>query len=454
MTSPLGQAAKAGANLVLNGGTLRYTGATVATDRAFQTGATGGAIDVSDPAAAVTFGSSGTTFALAGTLTKTGPGTLRLVSYTGSTAAAASDLSIQGGVVEFGTGYFNASPFGYRALSINVAPGGILRTTTAHALGGDNIDAGTSWGQVRLLGGTAQFNGSQYISGGTVNGEGRLVLEGGIVEGSADLRGLNSTVTVLPSATTSEIRNSGGISLQYGGLTFDVADGVAVTDLAVKNAITSTNGITKMGAGLMELSAMSNYAGQTAVYDGTLSVSGSITGAVTVAGGTLDGIGSVGGVSLNLGTVTAGGKGIGNLATKDLFLSGGTMAFDLSETGSDQLLVTGSVAFGGPVELALRFSNAFTEPFTFTLVNNDDIDGISFGSTAGLYLGGTLIEEGVDFAYTSGAATQIFHPSYEGGDGNDFTLTVVPEPGSAVLLLGGMGAVLGFKRRRREGGGR
>ena len=45
--SPIGDSTNAAANLVLDGGTLRYTGAAVTTDRAFTVGAAGGTIDAS-----------------------------------------------------------------------------------------------------------------------------------------------------------------------------------------------------------------------------------------------------------------------------------------------------------------------------------------------------------------------------------------------------------------------
>ncbi|MCU0750490.1 MAG: autotransporter-associated beta strand repeat-containing protein, partial [Akkermansiaceae bacterium] len=125
--------------------------------------------------ASTIFAETGTTLNKSGllnltnTLTKTGDGTLRLTSYTGSTAAAASDIVINAGTVEFASGYFNASPFGYRTLAITVNSGGILRTTAAHALGGDNVDGGTSFGQIHANGGIIQFDGSQYVSNGTVS---------------------------------------------------------------------------------------------------------------------------------------------------------------------------------------------------------------------------------------------------------------------------------------------
>ena len=266
--SQVGQSPKAGANLLLNGGTLGYTGATATTDRGFSTGTLGGTFEV--PAATtLTFGSVSAAFAFDGTLTKTGAGTLRLTNYTGGTAAAASDIVINQGVVDFGTGYFAGNPFGSQTLTITVNPTGILRTSTAHAFGGSNLNGG-SWGQVFVNGGTIEFNGEQYISGGTVSGQGRVVMNGGSIIGTADMRALNSTITTLASTTTSTVSNAGGITLAYGGITFDAAEGAAATDLLVSSAISGPNGVTKTGAGLVVLGGVNTYTGSTSVSAGAL----------------------------------------------------------------------------------------------------------------------------------------------------------------------------------------
>jgi fibronectin-binding autotransporter adhesin len=273
VASQVGQSPKAGTNLLLNGGTLAYTGITAATDRGFATGTTGGGIEI-PTSTTLTFGSASAALALGGTLTKTGPGTLNLTTYTGSTATAASDMVINEGVVNFGSSYFNSSPFGYRALAITVNPTGVLRTSTSHALGGDNIDAGTSWGQVRLIGGEWNAIGDHYIAGGTVASEGRLVMQAGLVSGTGQIRSANaaggSVISVLPAATSSIIECSAGTSVGFAPMTFEVADGAAASDLVVSNVIVGGNGIVKSGSGLMLLSGINTYTGTTTVNAGTL----------------------------------------------------------------------------------------------------------------------------------------------------------------------------------------
>ena len=329
VASGVGQSPKAGANLLLNGGTLAYTGITATTDRGFSTGTSGGTIEV--PASTtLTFGSASAGFALGGTLTKTGAGTLSLVNYGGGSAAAASDLVINNGVVNFGTGYFNGSPLGYRALAITVNSNGILRTSAAHALGGDNVDAGTSWGQVRLIGGEWNHtSGGQYVSAGTVSGEGRLVLQAGKVTGAGDLRATSggTVITSLASATSSAIQATGGVNLQYGPLTLDVAEGTAATDLSFTSPITSpaanTNTLTKTGAGLLELSGTNTYTGATNINAGTVLVTGGDirnTSGVTLSSGTV--------LEVNTSNVFTATHGTAETATSAITVNGGTLRFN------------------------------------------------------------------------------------------------------------------------------
>ncbi|WP_265596378.1 autotransporter-associated beta strand repeat-containing protein [Verrucomicrobium sp. BvORR106] len=474
VASNIGQSAKAASNLVLNGGTLRFTGASTTTDRAFQTGTSGGTIDVALASTVLQFGSASTPFSFGGTLTKTGEGTLRFVSYSGSSAAAATDLIINQGAVEFGTGYFNSSPFGKYGLFITVNTGGILRTTTSHALGGDNIEAGTSLGQIRLLGGTFQVNGTQYLSSGLVSGEGRLVLQGGVVEGSADLRSVpnGATITTLASSTTSEIRNVGGINLQYGALVTDVADGEAAVDLWISSVISHVNnGVTKNGAGVLELTGANTYGGGTTVNAGTLLVnntaadqSGVGTGAfVVAAGATAGGRGAILANNANItinGTLSIGNNG-DDLFTSDLNLHLGTgtgavifngvLVFDIFGQEDDTLgsehgqlygdvlkfSATGSVQLGGTLKVNDATSDAlnWNEGDSWQLIDwTNVVAGTITGSFSNYEL--PTLAEGLKWDTSLLAETGVI------------SVTVVPEPGRMLLLLLAGGLLLVRRKRK------
>lgn len=149
--SALGSAAVAPSNLVFNGGVLRYTGGTTSTNRGFTVNATGGTVQVTAPAGAVTF--RGTVTGTGG-LVKAGPGTLVLTgtnSYAGST-------TVTGGV-----------------LRINNAVGSGTGT------GGTTIlnNAGTTLMGTGRLGGPAAVNANTVLSPGD-NAVGTLSSDGGI----------------------------------------------------------------------------------------------------------------------------------------------------------------------------------------------------------------------------------------------------------------------------------
>jgi autotransporter-associated beta strand protein len=96
--SSIGVSSNAATNLILGGGTLRYTGATAATDRNFTLSPdTVSMIDVSAVDAVLTF--SGASTATSGGLIKQGAGTLALAgtnSYTGDTIVNGGTLAVTG----------------------------------------------------------------------------------------------------------------------------------------------------------------------------------------------------------------------------------------------------------------------------------------------------------------------------------------------------------------------
>jgi fibronectin-binding autotransporter adhesin len=99
----------------------------------------------------------------------------------------------------------------------------------------------------------------------------------------------NASADTATVAGPLNLRADGG----YTGLSANVADGAAATDLLISGNITEqfgTVGISKTGAGTMVLSGTNSYTGPTTVSDGTLVLSGNssaATGAVTVNAGVL-----------------------------------------------------------------------------------------------------------------------------------------------------------------------
>lgn len=202
--------------------------------------------------------------------------------------------------------------------------------------------------------------------------------------------------------------------------------------------------LTKIGAGSIVLTNASSYTGPTTVNAGELIVNGSITSAVTVNGGTLGGSGTTGEVTVNSSGVLSPGAspGILNVAGNLTLVMGSIYLVDLDGaavgTEYDQTKVDGLVGLGNAtLSLDLGFSPA--DETNFTIILNDGADAVT-GTFNGLSEGTIFTAGGEQFAI-----------SYEGGDGNDVVLTsMVPEPGTWVLLVVGAATLIASSRRRRD----
>jgi autotransporter-associated beta strand protein len=203
---PLGASPAAAANLVLDGGTLQYTGAGGSTDRGFTLTPNGGTLDASGTGP-LTFAATGAiaftgtntpqTLTLTGTnaganllaapladngtgataLTKTGSGTWVLTganTYTGPTAVTGGTLAVNGslgtGAVTVGTGATNSGTLtgtGTVGGAITVAPGGTLAPAagTLTAAAGAGFTAGPVGGPFAQLAVTIGANGTPGTSG-------------------------------------------------------------------------------------------------------------------------------------------------------------------------------------------------------------------------------------------------------------------------------------------------
>jgi autotransporter-associated beta strand protein len=389
-----------------------------------------------------------------GALTKIGNGTLIFASrgtHSGGTTVNAGTLQIT--AANAGNSALGSGP-------VVINSGATLETM----VNGFGFTDGQSVSSVTVNGGTLR----QVTGGGgpdshlytpvTLNG---ATMTGGLTSNIfrfhrdvAVQASLNSSVLsvaqfslepVAPGANPGTIANPGTV-------TFNVADGAAAVDLNVTGVLNGPGGLTKIGSGLMALTGANTYAGATAVNAGTFLLNGSITGAATInAGGTLAGSGTAGTLAVAGGTL-APGNGVGTLNSAAVTLGGGIFAMEISNaTTSDKLNVTGGVAFTANTALTLDFStyDPVDNVDSFTLILNDLADGVALGGNVFTY-GGNPLAEGATFTAASGAFTQMFQITYAGGDSNDVVLNAVPEPGSALMLLGGFGVLLGMQRSRRR----
>jgi autotransporter-associated beta strand protein len=406
--SAIGMSSNAAYNLVLNnGGVLQYTGTSVAIDRGFSVGAGGGGVSIV-AGAQLQFGN---TLTLSGSFAKTGPGLLCLTNYGGSTVSGGGALVVSQGTLDFGGSYFSSSPFGYRALNIQVDPGGDFYLSAAHALGGDQNDGGTSWGTVSVLGGSMSLAAAQYISGGTVGGLGRLILQGATINnaGGGELRATSNTscISTLASAQPSTIAVL--MTEQYGPYTFDVADGPADADLLISGNLSSSGGsygITKLNAGKLVLTGSDSYVG------------------TTIGGGTLQ-IGA-GGACGTLGGGAVADNAVLSFARSDRI----TVANAISGSGSLVQL--------GPGALVLTGSNTYSGG---TVVSGGTL---VIANRAALEDGSSLI---IGDPALFSAPTVPGRSVAVGSGSNDAAALPVPEPGTWGLLAAALAAMSIAQRR-------
>lgn len=233
-------------------------------------------------------------------------------------------------------------------------------------------------------------------------------------------------------------------SLEGNGLVFLGANTLTVgtndLDTSFAGTISDEGGIHegsggafgKTGAGTLSLTNANNYTGGTTLDDGALFVnnssgSGTGTGPVQVNGGTLGGNGIIAG-SVTIGT----GSGVGAIlspgASADAigvftsldsvaFQPDGTCAIQLDSTNAraDQVIAAG-VTIDAGAEISLSDVGSKTLPVgtSFIVIQNSGSMPIS-GNFANLPDGGTIT-----------IGSNSFSADYQGGDGNDLSLTVIP----------------------------
>ena len=394
VASSIGASSADASNLVLEGGTLQYTGATAGTDRGFTlvNGGTSRIIEVvggtdltfsgvvtSPDDAGFTKMNSGTlTLANAANtysgITTVGGGTLAITTLTdgglaSSIGMASSDpanIVLAGGTLD----YLGATTSSDRGITIGAGNGGVGVADAGAVLTLSGTITSSGSGGLRKEGdGTLVLSGANTYAGGTV------VNGGTLVAGSAQAFGPgNASMTVNSGATL----DLGGFNVRAAGLTGDGTINLGANTFTSANGsmtfggvITGTGGFTRgPGSYTQVLSGCNN------TYTGVTTVSGLLSIDCIANGGQASSIGASGAASANL------------------VLNGDWLNY----TGASVTTDRGFTAGGSSAYLGVTQATTTLE-FTGAAVGTGGLHKGGAGtlvlSGANTYAGGTTIREGI-----------------------------------------------------------
>ena len=451
--------------LNISGGTTQLGGATANTNTGLTT-VTTGILQLNKPAS---------TDAVGGDITVTGTGTLAILAaeQVPNTATftllgtSTSSIPTQIGGETFGNVVVNSSTPGFAGGQIIMQNGfAVLGTATINSgiLGiGSNFTSGT----INAINITATDTTSALLriagnsAASVLNiGAGGITASGGDIQVKFNTTNQDATLNLAGNFTTTGnviVTNGGyaGVNANVinliGSRTFNIGTGTTTT---VAPDFGGAGDLLKTGNGILQLNASSNAAhtGVTDVVAGTLLVHGAITGtaSLSISGGILGGTGTITPASGNSASLYSGKISPGaSVGTLSFVLSGGglldvssgvtsaasqALVFELDTlAASDKIVITGgALNIGTGVlefdDFAFTALGGFAPDQDYLLFDgNTPIVG-TFGSSVSGSVGGFIGE----LQFTDG--------------GNDIILHV-PEPGSATLLLAGLGLLA--RRRRR-----
>ena len=412
-----------------------------------------------------------------GSLEKAGSGTMVLANEntcTGTTLISAGALQIGngGGTGSLGTNNItnNSSLIFNRTGAYSVASpisgSGSLtqRGTGTLILSGNNSYSGTTTvnggalvaGSSTALGsgaGALTVNNGSKLALGSYNATvGEVTLNSGSITGSGTLTGTSYTAS---SGTIDPTLAGAGVTLTKTGL-----------GSVTLNAAETFTGKTTVSAGTLILGFGASLASTeinlgTRASKGTLDASAPSGGGITIGNGqTLAGYGTlVGNTTIASGGTLAPGNSPGILGvTGSLTLnSGSTSIFEVAGSGAgvgfDQVNVTGALTYGGVLKLDITGSYNMGTAFQNYLFN--------FGSETGGFssvkynLNGSGWSDLNYYAanntwqmWDNNALTVGADNGYIGINLNTGMLTVVPEPSTWALLVGGVSTLMILRRRR------
>lgn len=285
----------------------------------------------------------------AGSIIKTGPGTLTLDganTYEGGTQLNAGQITV-GANGALGTGALTAADgtaldaSTSLALANDVVLNGALTLPGSAALTLDGDIAGTG-SLVKNGTDTLALNGANSFQGGVALNGGTIAL------GSDTALGVGRLTTADGTTLSASVPVNAANAITLAGTTT-----VTGADLGLSGDIDGAGGLVKDGAGVLTLSGDNSYQGGTRLAAGTLAVGSDTalgTGALTAAGGTTllgQGVSLDNAVQLE-GPVTVGGSG--DLALNGVVAGTGPLTKDGSSTltlGNANTYDGGTVLAGG-----------------------------------------------------------------------------------------------------------
>jgi len=421
-SSGIGAAANSAANLVLDGGTLRYLGGNANTDRGATLNVGGGGIDVSTPGASLGWNGA---IVGDGSLTKAGVGTLVATvanSYTNGTIINAGTFQLNN-ATGAGTGGITNNSATLRVngqlVVDNLVDFNGSSTLELNGVGTGNAALRGSWSgsgnvlvnfltqntnQTFTIGGSGGAGGGHmWDFSGTINlGTNTGFLRFNNNGTSVNFGSSNATFNLGTADAMLSQRNGGttthlgaligGPATRLSGRRGDVG-GVCTYSIGGNNLSTAfegiiTNGINeaaiiKVGTGTLRLSGNSPYTGTTTIESGTLQVDGTInSSAITVNAGALSGNGTLGGaVTVQPNGVLSPGASIGRLTINNsLILSfGSTNVMEIHKAAgtNDSIVGLQSVSYGGTL-VVNNLGGALAEGDSFKLF--EVVTGIYFGA--------------------------------------------------------------------------
>jgi len=327
------------------------------------------------------------------------------VDFEGNSSANSATFTIEGG---FGVSFDENSTAGNSTL-IN-SNSGYIHFNAASTAGDATLIASSS--------GKVQFSDSS--TGGTARVE---VFD----QGNLDISFHNA-----PGVTTGSIEGSGlvflgALDLTIGSNNLSTTFSGLIQDGSSGGGGGTGGSLTKVGTGTLTLTNANTYTGGTTIEDGTLLVnntsgSGTGSGSVQVNAGALGGRGTIAG-AVTVGTGGGAGAVLASGGTKPHTLtiqstltlnSDATYLCGLNtkSTDSDKIVANGVTINSAQFFFAVHGHRVIAPGTVFTVIDNTAAIPIA-GTFSNLADGSTFVAHG-----------NRFQASYEGGDGNDLTLTV------------------------------